>query len=84
MPKLKVLLHDKDTGLEGWHEEEYRDVELARYMWQDGNYSCDCNRLLMLHRAVGLPSEDDPVCGDDRVIVKEFWVDGIKEESHEM
>lgn len=43
-----------------WHE----------YIWQDGNYACDCNRELFFCR---MSDEDEPEarrCGDERYSVR--------------
>ena len=37
-------------------------VDSAHYMWEDGNYSCDCNKSLFLSRVHEEVSELD--CGD--------------------
>ena len=44
-------------------------AESARFMWYEGNYSCDCNKLLFMARALGEPEPDDPPCGDTIPIV---------------
>jgi hypothetical protein len=33
------------------------------YMYEDGNYSCDCNRHLFFHRAAGVEPMEDAPCG---------------------
>ena len=36
------------------------------FMWDEGNYSCDCNRFLFFERAGGLePDWDEGPCGHD-------------------
>ena len=48
--KVEVLLRDQ-AGVEKVHaydcEPEYRDSLV--FMWEDGNYACDCNRSIFLH-----------------------------------
>lgn len=46
------------------------------FLWEDGNYSCDCNRALFFNRELGLPapSEDEPLCGN-----KKYRVNWIKD-----
>ena len=31
-------------------KDKYKDAELCRFMWDEGNYGCDCNRSLYFHR----------------------------------
>lgn len=50
-------------------------TEFPHYIWEDGNYSCNCNRELFFWRAGGeedkLADEDSGICsGDDRYTVK--------------
>ena len=42
----RVLLRDKVTGYKKWIE---REEPFYRYMWEEGNFSCDCNRSLFLY-----------------------------------
>jgi len=42
-----------------WRDE---DGKLNFFMWEDGNYSCDCNRARFF--GLGGPDEDWP-CGDE-------------------
>ena len=39
------------------------------YMWELGNYSCDCNRYLFFQRAAGEP-DDEAECGDGKYSVE--------------
>lgn len=50
--KYKITLKDKVSGYSRTFYEDY-DIDEdgndgAYYMWNDGNYSCDCNRSLFL------------------------------------
>ncbi len=70
----KVWWRDTLTGKEGVHDERQmqgltigsvwldEDGEPNWYMWEDGNYSCNCNRALFFLGA-GL---DSVACGDGR------------------
>jgi len=40
------------------------------YLWEFGNYSCDCNRELELRRNNGWYNESEPRCGTERYKVK--------------
>jgi len=44
-----IKLRDKVSGFEKvLYQSKYRDVDHVLYQWIDGNYSCDCNRSLLL------------------------------------
>lgn len=52
-------------------------LEHSEYIWEEGNYSCDCNRSIFFHSA------NDPnwngksdACGDDKYSVKIIGEDG--------
>lgn len=48
-----------------------------RFWWEEGNASCDCNRILMLGREYPELEEDDPNCGDkiELINVNPPWKD---------
>lgn len=56
--------HYKDSY--DWDDENH-----MLYMFQEGNYSCDCNRELFFQRAKGEPETDlDEVkCGEGRYVI---------------
>jgi len=77
----KVTLYDPHTGHMGeWSDtvtvplertrcgESYKDGAraLAEYMWDEGNYSCDCNRMGFLY---GWPNDEnkDWTCSEGRI-----------------
>ncbi len=75
--KLRVLLEDTVTGETGWYEEDgYVDAELAEFMWNEGNYACDCNRALFMAWMHGRDEPSDLACGDGRYIVQQATLDG--------
>lgn len=41
----------------------------SSYIWEDGNYACDCNRELFFERAKG-NELDDTTCGENRYSVR--------------
>lgn len=41
-------------------EDEYEPVHLSTYIWEEGNFSCDCNRESFFHDALGIPRELQP------------------------
>lgn len=50
-----------------WSEEN------AVFMWTEGNYACDCNRMLFIWRSQGLSEDEieqnEPPCGDAIVLM---------------
>ena len=36
--------------------QQYRDSQV--FLWEEGNYSCNCNRFLFFHRALGKSEEE--------------------------
>lgn len=51
----------------------------VRWMWDEGNYGCDCNRELFFCWAIGRDEPDDLECGDG----ERFVVDRIVERGTE-
>jgi hypothetical protein len=43
-------------------------ISTMLYTYLDGNYSCDCNKLLFLARANRQPEPEDPPCGDTLLV----------------
>jgi hypothetical protein len=53
-----TIYHQKETKVEveleykgkiyKFIDEGYHDFEVATFMWEEGNYSCDCNRSLFI------------------------------------
>lgn len=65
----RVYWLDTLTGNSGVYEDSYPslwreagDSFINPFMWEDGNWSCDCNRELFF---LGTPMEDT-TCGDER------------------
>lgn len=46
-----------------WESEEDL-LETMFFMYTDGNYSCDCNRILFLARAANEPEPEEVDCGE--------------------
>lgn len=42
----------------------YEDGSPSLYIWQDGNYRCDCNRHLFFARAHGKEEDWEGPCGE--------------------
>lgn len=88
MAKIRVTLRDTQTGDEGVYEYDNEpDPDPAgedpfhgdEYLWTDGNFGCDCNRLLFIARALGRPDRD-VTCGDERVVIVDATIDGVKQD----
>jgi hypothetical protein len=63
---VPVLLERVFDGLQRTVQYEDYDygIESTVFMWQEGNYSCDCNRALFFARASGDPDPEPRPCGD--------------------
>ncbi|HEX5016541.1 MAG TPA: hypothetical protein VFX15_03025 [Actinomycetes bacterium] len=76
-----VHITDATTGETREHVEQGRWDETAEFLWEDGNFACDCNRFLWFERAAGKDPNaadyegEDQDCGMERysVVIK---VDG--------
>lgn len=66
----KNVTYWDDEGL--YQDEDYDGT----FIWEDGNFSCDCNRSIFFHKALGGLEEIETVCGDTQ-----FKVDFIKDET---
>ncbi len=53
-----VLIKNNLTGEVVEHIDDYGDKDDDVFIWEEGNNSCDCNRILYFYRAKGL-SEDE-------------------------
>jgi len=52
------------------YEDEWQGVV---FMWESGNYSCDCNREIFFRAGAGLtplPEDDENKCGNSRYLVR--------------
>ena len=59
-----------------WDDQESRHSSL-RFMFEDGNYSCDCNRKLFFGRAYLTEfSDEETPCGHSKYSVKITLMDG--------
>ena len=61
--RVQVLIEEVATGERRWYDDgnSHRATE---FMWNDGNYSCDCNRAWFFARAANEP-EYDVDCGEE-------------------
>jgi hypothetical protein len=61
--------------------DDYTPGDGAWYVWIEGNYACDCNRRLLMARALGEP-EPDPwpfPCGNT-IVLESLTFDGESQE----
>lgn len=65
--KGKEYIVDYDFGYE--YEEE-----MAHFMFEDGNYSCDCNRSMFISRQYGDDVIEELECGDE-IELKDFKIE---------
>lgn len=65
--KYSVLLRRVEDGAERWFSPRWAadDAFTMNYMWEEGNYACDCNRARFFAKAGG---EEAPYidCGNDK------------------
>lgn len=72
----QVVYHDTydiDTEDVPAHCSDWK--EISTFIWEDGNFRCDCNRALFFARAKGI-EEEDVDCGHelyrlDKLVVRE-------------
>jgi len=71
--KIAILIQDNKTKEnvfyldDGIYDEENKTASTC--IWEDGNFSCDCNRYLFFQRQKGLQEEDDFECSDGKYSV---------------
>lgn len=77
---VSALLRCRKTGQEKRYVHEWpgsglRGAASVLYLWTEGNYSCDCNRLRFLF---GRDLDDTPPCygGEPTIELVELVVDG--------
>lgn len=58
---LEFYLRDTETGKTGIYKDEYKDSDGVEFMWEEGNYACDCNRADFLY------GESPIGCGTTRI-----------------
>lgn len=83
MPVIVVSREEKTGELVAYYDEYgiwfYDDGEPNPFMYQEGNYSCDCNRGLFHGRAKGLkPGWNDHNCGGDKYSVDLYNADTLE------
>ena len=77
--KIKVHIRNNDTKQvriyedDGLWDEDTQEVAL--YIWEEGNFACDCNRQLFWWRANN-ENEDETPCGDSKFSVNIYSTNG--------
>lgn len=62
--KADIFIKNNTTG-EVVNYKDDIDDEGNMFIWEEGNFSCDCNRFLFFERAKGnKPDWDDGKCGN--------------------
>lgn len=61
-----VVYRDEQEYSEEWDDE---DPNPTLFIWEEGNYSCDCNRRLFFERAKGNDPGLNQPCGETRYSV---------------
>jgi hypothetical protein len=71
---IHVTLRDTTTGeVRVWTSDiEWGDVEHPAFIWEEGNFACDCNRAQFFARAIGAPEPTCPPCGDWRYVIDQI------------
>ena len=64
----KAIAHIKKTTTGETREHLIEDYDDSNFIWEDGNYACDCNRELFFERACG-KEPDDVNCGSKKYLV---------------
>lgn len=79
-PPIQVVIRDNETGELRLYEHPDFDTEVgdafSPFIWDEGNYGCDCNRYLFFQRAIGADEKDDILCGDTRYSVLGIFQQG--------
>lgn len=73
-----MKIRDTQTGDEAPVPTAYVEEMGAGFDWTEGNFSCDCNRALLLARSPGRSAPENPVCGEARYVLVDMpvgWVD---------
>ena len=68
---LKISIKCNNTGeIRNFYDSDPIDEDLESYLflWEEGNFSCDCNRCLFFKR-VNNELEDEASCGDEQYSV---------------
>lgn len=65
-----VTLRNNETGEERRYREDSIWNDTQSFLWDGGNFSCDCNRQMMFQRAAGEEPDWNSQCGDGKYSVE--------------
>lgn len=64
------ILNIKTGEIRIYDMPDCKDEDANTFIWEEGNFSCDCNRGIFFDRATGEEKDDsDYPCGDDSYAV---------------
>lgn len=73
---VKIIAQIKNNETQEIREYETDELMLEgedtphTFIWEDGNYSCDCNRTLFFLRAKDEEEPEDPPCSEGKYSVR--------------
>lgn len=68
-----VFIRNNETGEIVSYDDEwcfFDDGKFNKFIWEEGNYACDCNRELFFYRAKNIEEPEDTECGEERFSVR--------------
>ena len=68
MANYLITLRDTRTGEERTITGDYDDDDSVDWMWNMGNYRCDCNRNLLFY-SLDMEDERNVECSDDMILL---------------
>lgn len=78
-PRAIVRIRNNSTGEIRQRVEEFcleDDGSPSLFIWQEGNFSCDCNRWLFFHDFPDCEEDDEGPCGDSAFSVEILDLNG--------
>lgn len=70
MMRVTIYIRKNDTGeVRSYEDETNFDQDTIIYNWEEGNYSCDCNRSAFFINAANEDDPDDIPCSDGKYSV---------------
>ena len=70
-----VIIRKNETGEKRRIREDADWSYGQQFLWEEGNYSCDCNREIFFERANGVETEDEE-CSEGRFSANAVLPDG--------
>ena len=70
--KIDVLIRNNKTDEIVTYEHDgcFEDGVFQDFIWEEGNYACDCNRELFFYRAKNIEEPEETKCGEEKYSVK--------------